>query len=72
MTDERVFTPYDPDTGDRYRMSLSNDDWVKIGRGGKWVAIVTDLNTGKRYATQGEPCNLNGCHCDASAVELLN
>lgn len=70
MTDALPFTPYDPVTGNRYRMKLSDVDYQKIGRGGPWTATVTDLKTGKVYLARGEACDIETCFCDASAVEL--
>lgn len=66
METERVFTPRLTSTdAARLTMKLSDGDYVKIGRGGPWRAVVTDQNTGKQYRVRGASCGLPRCFCDA-------
>jgi len=66
---DRIFTPHTPN-GVRLKMQLSENDWRKIKRGGRWSATVTDLLTGKRYKARGASCALPSCFCDAIATEV--
>jgi hypothetical protein len=59
------------DFEERLAMRLSAEDENKIGRGDLWQAVVTDLNTGKRYLTRAASCGSAGCYCDAVATELV-
>ena len=57
------------------RLSMEIDEAAfersKIGKGnGMWVAAVTDLNTGKRYAVRDNSCG-RGCHCDARILKEI-
>lgn len=67
MAEERVFTPYDPDTGDRLSIKLSDADWKRHNNAYVGVYRVTDAETGNKYLCQRESCGLPGCKCDASA-----
>ena len=63
---DNIFTPrISAASEDRARMTLSPSDMAKIGRGSRWSATVTDLNTYKRYRVRGASCGLPRCFCDA-------
>lgn len=55
----------------RVTMRISAEDERKIGRGDLWQAVVTDLNTGKKYLARAASCGSPGCYCDAVATELV-
>ena len=61
---ERVFTPRDS-SGNRLRWHLSDTDWIKVKRGRRWTAVVTNLNDGKTYKVKGASCGSPHCFCDA-------
>lgn len=56
--------------GERVALRVSAEDCAKLGRGPGDYGVITDLDTGKRYALRGAPCELAGCYCDAEIVEL--
>ena len=56
---------------ERMAMRLSAEDERKIGRGDLWQAVVTDINTGKKYLARTASCGSAGCYCDAVATELV-
>lgn len=37
-----------------------------------YKGTVTDIPTGRRYAIFGQSCSLQGCNCDAYAVEVFD
>jgi hypothetical protein len=69
MTD-RTFTPYaSPDSGTRLAVKLSDADWSKIGRGGRWAAEVADLGSGLVLHVRDADCGA-GCRCAAEVVKV--
>lgn len=67
---ERRFTPFDPNTGERFEMRLSDADWQRHDHSHFGHYIVTDTETNERYLCRKEDCGL-GCRCDASAQLLI-
>jgi len=68
-TIKNLFTPRISYTSNkRLKMSLSEADKAKIGRGRMWSAEVTDLLTNKRYKVEGAACSFPSCFCDAVIV----
>jgi hypothetical protein len=49
----------------RYKILVSDEDLLKIKRGKRWKATVTDLVTGVDYDLAGCACSIPGCYCDA-------
>lgn len=70
MTARALFTPRTRE-GRRLRMRLSPGDMVKIKRGCRWTADVTDLKTGRRYKVRDAGCGSLHCHCDALVVREI-
>lgn len=66
----KLLTPRNPVTDERYQLQVSEADSAKVRRGPGWLATVTDLKTGKRYAVMPAPCNA-ACYCDAVAIEIV-
>lgn len=49
----------------RLKILVSDEDLLKIKRGKRWKATVTDLVTGVDYDLAGCACSIPGCYCDA-------
>ena len=49
----------------RYKILVSDEDLLKIKRGKRWKATVTDLVTGVDYDLAGCACSIPDCYCDA-------
>lgn len=65
-----LFTPRHAQTGVRMSMQISTEDRRKTGRGEDWRAVVTNTETGQRYAVWGADCGAGRCFCDALCVEV--
>lgn len=65
--DASTFTPLMPD-GTRGSMMLSSSDAQKTKRSGQWIAVITDLTTGRHYEVEGAECSMPRCFCDASVL----
>ena len=61
-----ICTPKTSDNSDeRIKLLISDEDLLKIKRGKRWKATVTDLVTGVDYDLAGCACSIPGCYCDA-------
>jgi len=68
--DGNVITP--KFRGERVALRVSNDDHDELRRGDKWLgadAVVTDLDTMKRYFIRAATCEYPKCYCDAEIWE---
>ena len=59
-----LFTPRSLDGEKRFAWHISDEDLAKTRRG-RWTAIITNLEDGKRYKVRGAACSLPRCYCDA-------
>ena len=70
MKGTNICTPKISDNSDeRIVLLISDADSLKMKRGMKWKATVTDLVTGIEYPLQGCACILPHCYCDAVVVD---
>jgi len=53
---------------ERIKLLISDADALKIKRGMKWKATVTDLITGIEYPLKGCACSMPDCYCDAVVI----
>jgi hypothetical protein len=59
--------------GARVALRVSDEDHAKTRRGPGIHGVITDLDTGRRYAIKGLPCSLGEiCYCDAEILEMLD
>ncbi len=69
----KVFTPIEYVTGERLKFKRSSVKELSGSidtRGENWTAMVKIK--GRRYVVWGIPCNLIGCNCDATALEIFS
>ena len=55
---------------ERLEILLRPEDLNKTGCRRGWQAVVTDLNTGKKYFTRARSCCTPAGYCDAVATEV--
>ena len=69
MKGTNICTPKTSDNSDeRIKLLISDADALKIKRGMKWKATVTDLITGIEYPLKGCACSMPDCYCDAVVI----
>lgn len=66
-----TFTPLLPD-GTRTLLKVSRSDRLKIGKGGPWFAVVTDIVSGRHFEVEGTVCSLPRCYCDARILREVS
>lgn len=71
MTDH-VFTPYEsPGSNRRLKLTLSQAEMTKVGRGRWGPHQFTDLNTGTVIEARGASCGSPSCFCAAEVVRVV-
>jgi DNA-binding transcriptional regulator of glucitol operon len=61
------FAPLMPD-GTRALMSISAADLDQMPKGQFWLALVTDVKTGRHYEVESAECSFPGCVCEAKVL----
>ena len=63
----KIFTPVERTTGLRLGLLIADQH---IPRGRRWMRIVTDIPSGRRYRVWQKSCGVPRCLCDAYAIAI--